>query len=214
LILDGNRRWAKENGMPTLRGHQKGYDNLTEIAKHAILDQKIPFVSAYMFSVENWKRAEEEVGYLMKLASKMANRDAADLHEKNIRVLWLGSDRGISDDLKKSIEKAVEQTKNNTAGTLGLCFNYGGRQEIVDAVNKIDGEVTEEAIAKNLYGPEIPDIDLLIRTSGEQRISGFMLWRMAYSEMLFVDKYWPDFSNNDLDLAISDYNRRKRRYGK
>jgi undecaprenyl diphosphate synthase len=214
LILDGNRRWAKENGMPAFRGHQKGYENLKEIAKHAILDLKIPFVSAYMFSVENWKRTEEEVGYLMNFASKMANQDVGEMHEKNIRVVWLGSDRGISADLKKSIEKVVDQTKNNTAGTFGLCFNYGGRQEIVDAVNKIDGEVTEEAIAQNLYGPEIPDIDLLIRTSGEQRISDFMLWRVAYSELSFSEKYWPDFSNNDLDLAISDYNGRQRRYGK
>ena len=213
FILDGNRRWAKENGRISLEGHKKGYDNLKDICEHAILDLKIPFVSAYIFSTENWNRSKDEVSYLMSLAKKMADKDVDELHKKNIRVCWLGSKEKLSDDIRQSIERATEKTKDNTAGTVGLCFNYGGRTEIVEAARQIEGEVTEESLAQNLYCPDVPDVDLMIRTSGEQRLSNFMLWRMAYSEMYFTDKYWPDFNNDDLDDAVEDYNKRQRRFG-
>lgn len=213
FILDGNRRWAKEKNLPVFKGHQAGYENLKEIVEYAILELKVPFVSAYIFSTENWKRAQDEVSFLMGLATKLATRDIEELNKKNIKVVWLGTRERLDEKVKKAIESAEEKTKDNTAGTLGLCFNYGGRQEIVDAINKIDGEVTEEAITANLYGPEIPDVDLMIRSSGEQRLSNFMLWRMTYAEMLFLDKYWPDFKKEDLENAISDYNKRHRRYG-
>lgn len=213
FILDGNRRWAQDRGQSSFKGHQQGYNNLKTIAKYALTELKVPFVSAYIFSTENWKRTEEEVDFLMGLATRLATKDLKELNDSNIKVEWLGTKERLSDKVRKAIEDAEEKTKNNTGGTLGLCFNYGGRQEIIDAVSKIDGEVTEEAISQNLYCPNIPDVDLMIRTSGEQRISNFMLWRMAYAEMLFIDKYWPDFSKADLDTAISDYNNRHRRYG-
>jgi len=213
FILDGNRRWAEDRNMTSFKGHQQGYENLKMIVKYALTELKVPFVSAYIFSTENWRRAEDEVSFLMGLATKLATRDIDELHNEGIKVVWLGTRERLSDKVKRAIESAEEKTKDNTGGTLGLCFNYGGRQEIVDAVNKIDGEVTEESISANLYGPQIPDIDLMVRTSGEQRISNFMLWRMAYSEMLFVDKFWPDFSKDDLDQALTDYNSRHRRFG-
>ncbi len=214
LILDGNRRWAKEKGKAARQGHKAGYDGLKEVCKHAILDLKIPYISAYIFSTENWNRSKDEVDYLMGLAERMANEDFKELHEKNIKVVWLGSDDNLTDKVRNSILKATEKTKDNTAGTAVICFNYGGRREIAEAAAKIDGPITEQAISDNLYVPEVPDVDLVIRTSGEQRISNFMLWRVAYSEMYFINKHWPDFKKEDLDRAVEEFNSRKRRYGK
>lgn len=218
LILDGNRRWARERNLPTLQGHNKGYDNLRTVLDAAI-ERGVKYVSAFIFSTENWSRTEEEVGYLMDLALRMVVRDVKEIHKKNIRVVWIGSEERVSDKLKKAIRNAEELTKDNTAGTLGLCFNYGGQREIVEGVRQLvaDGvqpeDITEEKLAEYLYHPEVPPIDLLIRTSGEQRISNFMLWRAAYSELYFTDKYWPDFSVEDLDDAIAEYNQRGRRFG-
>lgn len=214
FILDGNRRWAKAKGLPSFKGHQQGYENLKDIAEYAIKKLGIQFVSAYIFSTENWKRTEEEVSYLMGLATRLATKDTDELHKKNIRVVCMGTKDRLSEKVKKAVEGAERKTKDNTGGTLALCFNYGGRQEIVDAVNKIDGQVTEEKISQALYHPDVPDMDLVIRTSGEQRISNFMLWRITYSELLFVPKFWPDFTKQDLNEAIEDYNSRHRRIGK
>lgn len=218
LILDGNRRWARERNLPTLQGHNKGYDNLRTILDAAI-DRGVQYVSAFIFSTENWSRTEEEVGYLMDLALRMVVRDIKEIHKKNIRVVWIGSEDRVSDKLKKAIRDAEELTKDNTAGTLGLCFNYGGQREIIEGVRRLiaDGiqpaDLTEKVLSGYLYHPEVPPIDLLIRTSGEQRISNFMLWRAAYSELYFSDKYWPDFSVSDLDAAFTEYNQRGRRFG-
>jgi undecaprenyl diphosphate synthase len=217
LILDGNRRWARKRGLPTLHGHKKGYENLKDIVKAAIKTHKISFVSAYIFSTENWNRTKEEVTYLMDLALHVAKNEVKSLHKEGIRVRFIGTKERLSSKLIKAIEDAEALTKNNTVGTVALCFNYGGKNEIIDAANKAiaagNSTLTPEDIEQNLYAPDIPDVDLVIRTSGEQRTSGFMLWRAAYAELLFTDKYWPDFNLEDLRLAVDSYNQRERRFG-
>lgn len=218
IIVDGNRRWARRRGLPTLHGHRKGYENLKEIGKYAI-DKGVKYASAFIFSTENWSRSEEEVGYLMDLAYERAVNDADELNEKGIRVRWIGSRERISPKLKQAIERAEADTAHNTRGHLLLCFNYGGHQEIADAFKKMikadvkPEDITPDAIAQHLYAPDVPPIDLMIRTSGEQRISNFMLWRVAYAELYFARKHFPDFTNQDLDEALADFARRDRRFG-
>lgn len=215
IILDGNRRWAKAKGLPTFEGHRQGYDNLKTIVDVAF-NGGVKYVSAYIFSTENWKRTQKEVNYLMGLAYKMVTKDLDELHKKNIKLLWLGSADQVSEKLKKALKKAEEKTVANSGGTLGLCFNYGGQQEIVDAASavvKSGDELNIGNIEQNLYAPQLPQIDLLIRTSGERRISNFMLWRLAYAELYFSDTMWPDFDKDDFELAIKDYTNRKRRFG-
>lgn len=219
FILDGNRRWAKERDLPTLEGHKKGYEILKHIGELA-LDRGVKYLSAFVFSTENWKRSKEEVNYLMKLAYWVATNEVEEMHKKNIRVRFLGERTGIAPNLLKAIDRAEEKTKNNTRGTLAICFNYGGQQEIATAAAKMvkDGvkaeDVTPEKISEYLYDPDIPPLDLMVRTSGEQRISNFMLWRVAYAELMFVDKHWPDFTEADLDACIAEYSSRSRRFGK
>ncbi len=219
LILDGNRRWAKSKNLTALQGHKKGYDNLKTIAKYAI-ESGVKYVSAYIFSLENWDRSKQEVNYLMRLAYRMLTKDVDELDRENIRIVWLGSKQKISKKLLEAIHEAEQKTKNNTKGTLCICFNYSGYQEIVDAIVKIVGKkISEKNIDKNLiednlYGNNIPPIDLVIRTSGEQRISNFMLWRINYAELYFTDIYWPAFSKKDLDEAFAEYSSRERRFGK
>lgn len=219
FILDGNRRWAKENGLPQLQGHKVGYDNLKKIAE-AAFDKGVSYVSAFVFSTENWSRAKTEVSYLMRLSHKMITKDFREANKKGIRLLWMGSEELVSKKLAQEMNRTVEMSKNNTKGTLALCFNYGGHREISEAFKKMiqqgvkAEDVSEDTIAQNLYNPGVPPLDLIIRTSGEQRLSNFMLWRAAYSELYFSDKYWPDFSTIDLDEALKDYENRKRRFGK
>ena len=219
LILDGNRRWAKENGFSsTLQGHKAGYDNLKNLADYAF-SRGIRNVSAYVFSTENWNRSKEEVDYLMKLLLRMMKRDIKELHSKGIKVLWLGTKVGLKPDIIEAIENAIRKTEKNIKGTLAFCLNYGGHQELADATAKIISEgykpedVTPELIEKHLYAPELGPVDLMIRTSGEQRLSGFNLWRCSYSELIFTDKKWPAFTNEDLDLALAEFARRSRRFG-
>lgn len=218
LILDGNRRWAKAQGLPKLEGHRQGYANLKTIGKYAI-SKGVKFVSAYIFSTENWNRAKEEVDYLMNLALWVATNEVKELHKEGIRVLHLGSKERVEPKIIKAIEKAEKLTANNTNGTLGLCFNYGGQTELVDAFKAMNKEgissndITVESVTAHLYAPEIPACDLIIRTSGERRLSNFMLWRAAYSELLFVDKTWPDFSEADFDDALNFFAERKRNFG-
>lgn len=218
LILDGNRRWAKEKGMTVYEGHKKGYENLKTIAR-AAFDRGIQYISAFVFSTENWKRSKKEVDYLLKLLLWVAKNETKILDKENIRVLFIGSKRNISSRVCKAINEAEERTKNNTKGTLLLCFNYGGQQEIADACTNLINEkpyikeITPKEIEQNLYSPDVPAVDFVIRTSGEQRISNFMLWRLAYSEIMFVKTYWPEFSVEDLDDAMMEYAGRHRRYG-
>ena len=215
IILDGNRRWAQSQGLPTLEGHKRGSETFKEISL-AAFERGIKFISAYVFSTENWSRTEEEVKFIMNLAVRVADTQLDEFHQKGIKILILGSREKLNPKVLKAIEKVEEKTRNNTAGTIALCFNYGGRQEIVEAAKALIAagkEPTEENIAQHLYAPEVPDVDLIIRTSGEHRISGYMLWRASYSELYFTDKYWPDFSVEDLDAALNDYSTRQRRFG-
>jgi undecaprenyl diphosphate synthase len=219
LILDGNRRWAKEHNLSSLEGHQRGADNLKVIARHAI-NSGVNYVSAYIFSLENWNRSKKEVNYLMRLAYVMITRDVDELNQDGVRIVWLGSKQKVSKKLLKAIAAAEELTKNNKKGTLCICFNYSGYQEIVDAFIKIidqkipKNKINIDLIEDNLYGKDIPKIDFLIRTSGEHRISNFMLWRINYAELYFVEKHWPGFSKSDLDKALKEYSKRERRFGR
>lgn len=219
LILDGNRRWAKGNGLPTMEGHKKGYENLKTVAKYAF-DHGVKYVSAYVFSTENWKRSAEEVDYLMKLLIWVSKNEIKELDKQNIKVQFLGEEERLSPSVLKAMASAEERTKDNTGGTLLLCLNYGGQQEIATAVNKILSndpdikEVTPELIEKHLYRSEVPTVDMIIRSSGEQRISNFMLWRAAYSELYFTDVHWPAFTEADMQAALDDFAARQRRFGK
>ncbi len=218
FILDGNRRWAKENGLQNIDGHRQGFENLKVITK-ATINKGVSFVSAFVFSTDNWNRTPKEVKYLMELAHKLLTRDVAELHKENIRVLWLGSSDKVSAKIQKAIKNAEETTKDNTKGTLAICFNYGGSQEILDATKQLidrgisADKVTTEVFESALYSPIVPKLDMVLRTSGEKRTSGFMLYRAAYAELIFVEKYWPDFTVKDLDEALNEFGRRKRRHG-
>jgi undecaprenyl diphosphate synthase len=218
-IVDGNRRWAKRHGLPTYEGHLAGYNAVIEVAQ-ATFDAGVPFVSAYIFSTENWKRSQDEVGKLMKLVLKLLTTEIALLEKNNIKLKVLGSQEGVDDKIKTAIDTAEARTANNTHGTLALCFNYGGHLEIADACKQIirsgvlPDEVTPDVIANNLYGgDDIPAIDMVVRTSGEQRLSNFMLWRAAYSEFLFLEKLWPDMTKDDVGAILEEYARRGRRFG-
>jgi undecaprenyl diphosphate synthase len=218
LILDGNRRWAKARGLPTLEGHRQGAETFKTVAL-AAFDKGVQYISAYTFSTENWQRTEEEVGYLMRLLIKAVEKHLKTFNEADIRIVVLGDRSRLDVPVLRAIEKAEAQTADNTRGTLAICFNYGGVQELVDATKAIvssgvsPDDVTEKTIREAVYSPEIPDIDLLIRTSGEQRTSGFMLLRAAYAELYFTDTLWPDFDEQALEAALEDYAKRQRRFG-
>ncbi len=218
FIVDGNRRWAKEHGLPTYEGHLAGYNAVQDVIR-AAFESGVKYVSAYIFSTENWKRSEEEVGKLMGLILRLLTSDLHIFQENNIRLMILGSRDNVSDKIIKEIDNAESVTANNTAGTLAICFNYGGQLEIVEAVKKIiksgvsEADINADLISKNLYAPEIPPVDLVVRTSGEQRLSNFMLWRVAYSEMMFIEKKWPDMTKKDVEEILEEYNSRSRRFG-
>lgn len=217
-IVDGNRRWAKDRGLSPYKGHLQGYKVLKQIAQRN-LDLGVEYMSAYIWSTENWKRSEEETTRLMRLMVKALTSDIPEFMEKNIRLRILGSLEKLDSKVLSAIENAQLKTKNNSGGTLALCFNYGGQQEIVDAVKKIVHSgvnvenINTEMISSNIYEPDIPPLDLIIRTGGEQRLSNFMLWRSAYSELMFLDKYWPDMDASDVDMIIDEYSHRQRRFG-
>ncbi len=219
IILDGNRRWAKQKGLPTLLGHKRGYKVFRTITE-AAFDRGIEYVSAFIFSTENWNRAKKEVDYLMDLALLVFTKDLKTIHKKGRRIVCLGIKNQLSAKHIKAIKEAEELTRHNTKGTLAICFNYGGQQEIVDATKALikkgvkAAEITIESLANYLYHPEVPAVDFMIRSSGEMRLSNFMLWRMAYAELYFVDKHWPAFTEADLDMALAEYANRQRRFGK
>jgi undecaprenyl diphosphate synthase len=220
LILDGNRRWARSNGLPTFEGHRRGYGSLKNIAK-AAFKRGVKYVSAFVFSTENWERTKSEVNYLMALMYKLITSELEELNQENIRVVWLGRTQRLSQKLIDAIKNAEAATAKNTGGVLCFCFNYGGHLELVDAVRKIvndkitdENKITKELLDNSVYAPGVPPVDLVIRTSGEQRLSGFMLWRIAYAEIYFVDKFWPDFTEKDLAQALTFYGDRERRFGR
>lgn len=215
IILDGNRRWAKQQGKPVFDGHRQGLETFKDIAL-AAFDRGVTYVSAYVFSTENWQRTQEEVSFLMSLVNKGIEKHFETFHQAGIRLLMLGSREGVDPKILKTIDEAEEKSKNNQRGTLAVCFNYGGQQEIAEAAQALakKGEtITTESLNQAIYHPEIPPVDLVIRTSGEQRLSGFMLWRAAYSELYFSDVMWPDFTTGDLDAALQTYAQRQRRFG-
>jgi len=216
IIMDGNRRWAKERGLPSFEGHRAGYERLKEVGQWC-LDSGVKFLTVFGFSTENWKRAPEEVDFLMKLFHQAVTDELDFFIKKNIRLRILGRKENLPESLKTAFANAEEKTKLNSGGTLALAINYGGRAEIIDAAKAIaqnGQEFSEDTFARQLYGSDLPDIDLVIRTSGEQRTSGFMTWQSVYSEIYFEEKNWPDFGREDLQRVLSWYADRERRFGK
>ncbi|MBR2741554.1 di-trans,poly-cis-decaprenylcistransferase [Candidatus Saccharibacteria bacterium] len=216
IIADGNRRWAKEHGLPSIEGHKKGLDAIKALVDGA-MEQGIKYITFYVFSTENWGRSEAEVSYIMKLAETRILKYAEKMKAKNGRMVILGSKKRVSPKLISIIEQAEKLTEDCDGITVGFCFNYGGEVEIADAANiamEAEGEITPETIRKHLYHPEIPDIDMVVRTSGEERISGFMLWRSSYAEFMFIKKYFPEMSEDDISEIVKEYEKRNRRFGK
>ncbi|MCC7357119.1 di-trans,poly-cis-decaprenylcistransferase [Candidatus Uhrbacteria bacterium] len=219
IIMDGNRRWAKERGLSSLEGHRVGYDRLKKVGD-ACLERGIKTLTVYAFSTENWKRTQDEVGYLMDLIEFGVSADLEHFKKRNVRLRIIGRRDGLRSSVLRAIEKAEEDTAMNTAATFAICINYGGRMEIVDAVKGIVSsgampeEITEELIKSHLYWPDMPEPDLVIRTSGEARVSGFLTWESVYSEFYWCDAFWPDFDDIELDKALEDFSQRQRRYGK
>ncbi len=218
IITDGNGRWAKERGLPPVAGHQAGADTV----KARLYDAGefgIKELSVYSFSTENWSRPAEEVQGILRILAHAIENETGELHRQGARLRHIGELDALEPTLRQSVLDAIALTKDNTAITLTLAFNYGGRREIVHAAQAIirDGlrpeEVTEEAIRERLYAPDLPEADLIIRTSGEYRMSNFLLWQGAYAEFFFSPKLWPDFGAEDLVHAVEDYSRRERRFG-
>lgn len=218
IILDGNGRWALSKGLTRLEGHDEGFKRAEEISQYAF-EKGVKVLSLFAFSTENFKRSTEEVSHLMDIFVNMFSSRFKRITENGIKIIVSGSRENLSKKVIKAIDEMTEKTKNNENGILNICLNYGGRLEIVDAYKKImklnvkEDDITEEFIKENLYH-NLPDIDLLIRTSGEQRISNFMLYLLAYSEFYFPSIHWPDFTKEEFDKAIKIYNQRNRRFGK
>ncbi len=223
IIMDGNRRWARNKGIPIKLGHRQGAETLKKIVRHA---NKIglKYITVYAFSTENWQRSEEEVNALMLLLQNYLDDFAKEADTENIVIQVIGDRTALSEKLNESIDKTILRTKSNTGTIFNIALNYGGRLEITTAAKNIardykDGkikleDIDEGLLSKYMYTKDLPDPDLLIRTSGELRISGFLPWQTVYSELYFIDKLWPDFTADDLDEAIKNYNTRKRRRGK
>ena len=218
IIMDGNRRWAKARKLPVIEGHRAGFKALKKLMS-TMKDNNIEYASVYAFSTENWKRSKEEVQALMGLARWVFKNELHAFNKEDIRLRVAGSRVGVPEDIVTLIDSAEEKTKDNKSGTLVICFNYGGQEEIADAYRKMLNEgigaddVTTELIEQHLYLPDVPPIDLLIRTSGEQRLSNFMLWRSAYAELDFTDTLWPDFDKDELGKILEKYIQRNRRFG-
>jgi len=219
FIVDGNRRWAKEKGLPTFIGHKKGAERIEEIVKYA-QDLGIKIVTIYAFSTENWKRSEKEVSYLMKLFEDFAINKMTDADKRGMKIRILGNLQGLPLSLQKVLKKAMKLTKNNQKMIVNAALNYGGRNEITRTFRKLTAlgikpkEITEELINQNLDTAGLPDPDFIIRTSGEQRLSNFLPWQATYSELYFPKVHWPDFDKRQLDIAILEFQKRQRRIGK
>lgn len=223
IIMDGNARWAKSKNLPLQVGHKNGSENVSKVAENCI-ELGVKFLTIYAFSSENWDRPSDEVNYLMKLLDEYLEKETKPLAEKDVKIVISGNLERLSEATKSKIRNIEEETKNNKSLTLNVAFSYGSRQEIVDAARKIALEVSmgkisldqisEALFSQNLYHPEIPDPDLLIRTAGDVRLSNFLLWQAAYSELYFTETYWPDFNKENLLQAIKNFNKRERRYGK
>lgn len=223
IIMDGNRRWAKKRMLPTQMGHSEGANTLERIADDCE-DLGIKFLTVYAFSTENWKRSDEEVDYLMKLLAKHISDFDKRIKNRNIRFRMVGDINRLNKDLQDGIRGIEERTKNKTGLTVNIAINYGGRAEMTYVAKRIAEEVvngnmksediTEETLSKYLQTKDSPDPELIIRTGGENRLSGFLLWQSAYSELYFTDVLWPDFNKEELEKAIAEFNNRKRNFGK
>ncbi len=218
-VMDGNGRWAQSQGLPRTEGHKAGEHSLFEVVDAAI-DAGVQWLTVYAFSTENWKRPKDEVRFLINFNEEILVRRQDELHARNVRIRFVGRrDWRVPKRLIRRMDESVELTKNNTGLTFTIAFNYGGRAEIVDAVRRIvdkgmpADKINEKTIARELYDPEMPNPDLMIRTSGEYRISNFLLWELAYSELLFTDTPWPEFGRDALIAAIHVYQTRERRFG-
>ncbi len=221
IILDGNRRWAKRRGLPQLKGHQAGFANIREITPY-IIDKGVKYLSVFAFSTENFKRTEEEVKYLMDLFVSWFKKESEKIHKENIKIIFSGRRENLREDVLEAMDYITERTKDNTKGVFNICLNYGGQQEIADGAKrlaqdvqnglvKID-DIDEKLMYKYMYN-ELPPIDLLIRTSGELRISNFMMYELSYAELYFPEVCFPDFSKEEFEKAIDKYNERERRFG-
>ena len=222
IIMDGNGRWAAERGLPRSEGHRRGVEALRRTVR-AVGELGIEILTVYSFSSENWSRPATEIRDLMGLLRRFIRNDLAELHKNNVRVRVIGERRNLEPEIGRLLEEAEELTRNNDSLLLVVAFNYGARQEIARAAERIaslvvagamrPGDVTADVVARYLDAPDLPDPDLVIRTSGEQRLSNFLLWQSAYSELVFVPTYWPDFDRTTLENAIAEYRRRERRFG-
>ena len=219
IIMDGNGRWAKQQGMPRLSGHKAGTQRIHRVLR-ALGGHGVRYVTIYAFSTENWGRPNREVAGLLELLERMIREEVPKLHAQNVRILHLGSLKRLPKHLVQAIEQALELTKDNTGLTICVGFDYGGRAEIVEAVRRIVAQgvdpegVTEETIRRHLCLPDVPDPELIIRTAGEQRLSNFLLWQAAYSEMYYTATFWPDFDEAEVEKALDWYSHRERRFGK
>jgi undecaprenyl diphosphate synthase len=219
IIMDGNRRWARERGVPEASGHAAGVEAIRPIVEHA-QERGVQVLSLFAFSRENWARASHEVQTLFSLLDSAIRDYTPDLVRQGVRVNLIGRLDEFDAPTRDSIEEALAATAGGTRMVLNVCFNYSGRSEIVDAVRRLvadglrDGEITEEALNERLYTAGLPEPDLLIRTGGDQRISNFMIWQATYAELYFCDHYWPDFNARDFDLALAEFARRSRRFGR
>lgn len=217
IIVDGNGRWAKEKGLSRSEGHKQGAKNLEKICKY-IINGGVKYLSLYVFSTENFKRSDEEVDYLMNLFITKFKKDAKTYNKENIKVVFSGREYPLKQDVIDAMREIEELTCNNTKGTINFCLNYGGQYEIIDAIKKLNKDNVDidtldvDTLNKYMY-QDFPPVDLMIRTSGEQRLSNFMLWQCAYAEFYFPETYFPDFKKKDFDLAILKYNKRDRRFG-
>jgi len=217
IIMDGNRRWAKARGLMPFEGHKAGYKKIEEILRWC-REAEIKVLTLFAFSIENWQRPKDEVDFLMKLFLYAFTKEIKKFHKNNVRVQVIGRKEDLSRKLCQAIKKSEELTKNNTGEILNLAINYGGRLELIEVFKKIlanpPKKITEEVISANLYTAGLPDPDLIIRTSGEQRLSGFLTWQSIYSELFFIQHYWPEFSKKDFNAALANFVNKQRRFGK
>lgn len=219
IIMDGNRRWAKEHNLPSPAGHKKGVTSLRNIVR-ACDEFGIKYLTVYAFSTENWKRSKEEVDFLMDLVAVTLKNELDDMNKEGVKITFIGDNSKLSAKLQEVTSNAQEKTKNNKGVNLQIALNYGSRDEIVHAVKSIidegikSSDIDENVISEHLYTKGIPNPDILIRTGGEKRISNYLLWQIAYSEVIVVDEYWPEFDRCSLVKCIEEFNRRQRRYGK
>jgi undecaprenyl diphosphate synthase len=211
IIMDGNARWASERGLPVLEGHRQGAKALKRTVRHAV-ELDVLELTVYAFSTENWTRPRGEVEGLMAMFAELIESETPELDEEGVRMRFIGRREGVSDELQQRMDWAEAETAGNERMRLYVAFNYGGRAEILDAARRFEGG-DEDAFRQRLYAPEMTEPDLLIRTSGERRLSNFLLWQCAYSELVFSDKLWPDFDRDDLAAALEEFAARERRFG-